>query len=200
MNDTATLARLIENLIRFGTIAETQMKPPRVRVKTGGLTTGWLPWLALRAGADVDWDPPTVNEQVLLLSPSGQLANAVVITGIYSNAIPANGDRAGLHRRTYQDGAVIEYDSVAHQLRAQLPAGGTTELISSGGIHLVGPVTHEGDYTQTGDFTQTGSYSQTGNQIITGKVTVSADVVAAGISLVKHVHVGNLGAPTSPPQ
>jgi len=200
MNDTATLARLIENLIRFGTIAETQMKPPRVRVKTGGLTTGWLPWLALRAGADVDWDPPTINEQVLLLSPSGQLASAVVITGIYSDAIPANGDRAGLHRRTYQDGAVIEYDSVGHQLRAHLPAGGTTELISSGGIHLVGPVTHEGDYTQTGDFTQTGSYSQTGNQTITGKVTVSADVVAAGISLVKHVHVGNLGAPTSPPQ
>jgi phage baseplate assembly protein V len=106
----------------------------------------------LRAGADVDWDPPTVNEQVLLLSPSGQLANAVVITGIYSDAIPANGDRAGLHHRTYQDGAVIEYDSVAHQLRAQLPAGGTTELISSGGIHLVGPVTHEGDYTQIGNF------------------------------------------------
>jgi len=200
MNDTATLSRLIENLIRFGTIAETQMKPPRVRVKTGGLTTGWLPWLALRAGADVDWDPPTINEQVLLLSPSGQLANAVVITGIYSDAIPANGDRLGLHRRTYQDGAVIEYDSVAHELRAQLPEGGTTELISSGGIHLVGPVTHEGDYTQTGNFTQAGSYSQTGNQTITGKVTVSADVVAAGISLVKHVHVGNLGAPTSPPQ
>lgn len=200
MNDTATLARLIENLIRFGTIAETQMRPPRVRVKTGGLITGWLPWLALRAGADVDWDPPTINEQVLLLSPSGQLANAVVITGIYSDAVPANGDRAGLHRRTYQDGAVIEYDSVAHQLRAQLPGGATTELISSGGIHLVGPVTHEGDYTQTGNFTQTGSYSQTGNQSVTGKVTVSADVVAAGVSLVKHLHVGNLGAPTSPPQ
>lgn len=76
----------------------------------------------------------------------------MVITGIYSDAIPANGDRAGLHHRTYQDGAVIEYDSVAHQLRAQLPAGGTTELISSGGIHLVGPVTHEGDYTQIGNF------------------------------------------------
>ena len=166
MNDTATLARLIENLIRFGTTAEPQMKPPRVRVKTGSLTTGWLPWLALRAGADVDWDPPTVNEQVLLLSPSGQLANAVVITGIYSDAIPANGDRAGLHRRTYQDGAVIEYDSVAHQLRAQLPAGGTTELISSGGIHLVGRVTHEGDYTQIGNFTQTGNYSQTSNQTV----------------------------------
>lgn len=199
MNDFAALARMIENLIRFGTIAEIQMTPPRVRVETGSLLTGWLPWLAIRAGADVDWDPPTLDEQVILLSPSGQLANAVVITGIYSDAIPANGDRAGLHRRTYRDGAVIEYDSVGHQLRAQLPEGGTTELISSGGIHLVGPVTHEGDYTQQGNFTQTGSYSQTGDQSISGGVTVSADVVAGGISLVKHMHLGNLGAPTSPP-
>lgn len=194
MNDLATLARMIENVIRFGTIAETQMKPPRVRVKTGSLITGWLPWLALSAGKDVEWDPPTVNEQVILLSPSGQLANAVAIAGIYSNAIPANGERDGLHRRTYRDGAVIEYDSVAHQLRAQLPEGGTTELISSGGIHLVGPVTHEGDYTQRGNFTQTG------DQTVTGNVTASGDVVAAGISLVKHPHLGNLGAPTSPPQ
>ena len=109
MNNLSALARMIENLIRFGTIAETQMKPPRVRVKTGELLTGWLPWIALRAGADVDWDPPTVDEQVILFSPSGQLAN-----GIYRTANPANGDREGFHRRTYRDGTVIEYDSTAH--------------------------------------------------------------------------------------
>ncbi|MEI0709731.1 phage baseplate assembly protein V, partial [Pseudomonas aeruginosa] len=56
------------------------------------------------------------------------------------------------------------------------------------GIILTGDITHEGNYTQTG------------NQTVTGKVTVSDDVVAAGISLVEHVHIGNLGAPTSPPQ
>ncbi|RRV04438.1 phage baseplate assembly protein V [Pseudomonas sp. v388] len=193
MNDIATLSRLIENLIRFGTIADVQMSPPRVRVKSGSLTTGWLPWLAFRAGNDVEWDPPSVDEQVVLLSPSGQVSNGLVITGIYSDAIPANGDHETLHRRTYRDGAVIEYDSSTHQLRAQLPEGGTTELISDGGIRLVGPVTHEGDYIQQGNFTQTG------DQVITGKVQASADVLAAGISLVKHTHVGNLGAPTSPP-
>ena len=193
MNDIATLSRLIENLIRFGTIAEVQLHPARVRVRTGSMTTGWLPWLAARAGLDVDWDPPTVDEQVILLSPSGQLSNGVVLTGIYSNFYPANADRPDLHRRTYRDGAVIEYDSASHELRAHLPEGGVTELVSSGGIHLVGPVTHEGDYTQAGNFTQTGS------QTITGTVTASGDVVAAGISLVKHTHVGNLGAPTSPP-
>ena len=33
------LARLLENLIRFGTIEAVQMQPPRVKVKTGTLTT-----------------------------------------------------------------------------------------------------------------------------------------------------------------
>ncbi|SCY35421.1 phage baseplate assembly protein V [Pseudomonas sp. NFACC37-1] len=176
MNDLATLARLIENLIRFGTIAAVQMQPPRVQVKTGTLTTAWLPWIALRAGADREWNPPTVDEQVLLFSPSGQLGNGVVLTGLFSDQIPANGDREGLHRFTYRDGTVIEYDSVAHHLNATLPDGGTTNLISTGGINIVGNITHQGDYIQNG------------NQNVTGKVTVSVDVVAAGISLVKHLH------------
>lgn len=190
MNDLAALARMIENLIRFGTIADVQMKPPRVQVKTGSLTTGWLPWLAPRAGGDREWDPPTVDEQVILFSPSGQLGNGIVLTGLFSDHIPANGDREGLHRRTYRDGTVIEYDSISNHLNATLAEGGTTNLTSTGGIHIVGPITHEGDYTQTG------------SQTITGKVTVSEDVVAAGISLVNHLHGGVLpgGAKTEAPE
>jgi len=190
MNDLATLARLIENLIRLGTITETQMKPPRVRVKTGALTTGWLPWIAPRAGADCEWNPPALEEQVILFSPSGQLGNGIVLTGLFSDHHPANGDREGLHRCTYRDGTVIEYDSIAHHLNATLPEGGTTNLTSTGGIRIVGPITHEGDYTQTG------------NQTITGKVTVSVDVVAANISLVKHPHGGVMsgGGITGQPQ
>lgn len=178
MTDFAELSRLIENLVRVGTIAEIDLVKARVRVRTGELLTGWLPWTASRAGADREWDPPTVDEQVLLLSPSGQLANGVAITGLFSDQKPANGNRAGLHRRTYADGAVIEYDSQAHRLRAILPEGGITDLTSTGGINIVGPINHQGDYTQQG------------NQNVTGKVTVSIDVVAAGISLVHHVHGG----------
>lgn len=178
MNDFVSLSRMLENLIRFGVIAAVQMEPPRVQVKTGALTTAWLPWLALRAGTDREWDPPTVDEQVILFSPSGQLANGIVITGLPSDHIPANGNRAGLHRRTYADGTVIEYDSVAHHLNATLADGGTTNLVSTGGINIVGPITHQGDYTQTG------------NQNVTGTVTVTTDVIAAGISLVEHEHGG----------
>ena len=128
------LARLLENLIRFGTVAAVQMQPPRVKVKTGTLTTTWLPWLALRAGADREWDPPTEGEHVILLSPSGVLAQGVAITGLFSDHIPANGEREALHRRTYRDGAVIEYDSAARHLRATLP--GTAEINATGNISL----------------------------------------------------------------
>jgi len=190
MKDLTSLSRLIENIIRYGTISAVQVQPPRVQVKTGSLTTGWLPWIASRAGADREWNPPTVNEQIILFSPSGQLSNGIVLTGLFSDHIPANGDREGLHRRTYRDGAVIEYDSIAHHLSATLPEGGTTNLVSQGGIRIVGPITHEGDYTQTG------------NQTITGKITASVDVVAANISLVKHPHGGVMsgGGITGQPQ
>lgn len=180
----AALARLVENLIRIGTVAEVQMAPPRVKVRTGEITTAWRPWFALRAGEDQEWDPPTVGEQVVLFSPSGQLAQGIALTGLFSDHIPANGDREGLHRRTYRDGAVIEYDSIAHQLRAILPAGGVTELVSTGGINIVGPINHQGDYTQQG------------NQNVTGKVTVTEDVIAAGVSLVNHLHTGVMPGPS----
>ncbi len=184
MTDIAALSRLIENLIRLGTVAEVDhgslpdKRPARVRIQSGDLLTGWLPWVALRAGTTRDWDPPTVGEQVLVLSPSGQTAQGIAITGLFSVLIPANGDRAGLHRRTYPDGAVVEYDSEAHQLLATLPAGGRVEIVAPGGFKLQGDVD------------------------IDGLVTVTRDVVAAGISLVKHPHGGvqagnaKTGAPT----
>ena len=87
-----------------------------------------------------------------------------------STAHPTSAEREGLLRRTYLDGTVIEYDSVAHHLSAVLADGGTSNLISTGGISIIGSITHQADYNQTG------------NQTVTGKVTVSEDVLAAGIS------------------
>ena len=182
--NTADIARRLDNLIRLGTIAEVDVAAARVRVATGQLLTGWLPWLALRAGTTRHWSAPTVDEQVILFSPSGELTQGVAIVGLYSDANPANGNSADVQRTTYPDGAVIEYDHVTHQLQATLPEGGVTKLVSTGGIYIDGPIIHQGDYTQTG------------NQNVTGKVTVSEDVVAAGVSLVKHPHDGVMSGPS----
>lgn len=178
MDSTAELNRRLENLIRLGTIAAVDPATARCRVKTGGLDTEWLPWLAQRAGSDRDWNPPSVGEQCMVACPSGDPAIGVVLLGIYSSAAPANDDSLARHRRSYRDGAVIEYDTATHALRATLPAGGTVALTAPGGV------------TITGDVAIIGSLTASDGATITGTLSATVDVTAAGISLVDHVHGG----------
>lgn len=171
MNITDLIRRL-DNLIRIGTIAAVDHQAARCTVKTGGLTVPNLPWQAQRAGSSRDWDAPTVGEQCILLSPSGEPSQGVVLVGLYSQQRPAPSNSANLRRRTYPDGAVIDYDHATHTLTATLPGGGKAKLTAPGGVTILGDVD------------------------ITGLVTVSDDVIAAGISLVNHVHGGVQGGPS----
>ncbi|MCQ4319724.1 phage baseplate assembly protein V [Stutzerimonas stutzeri] len=165
MNITDLIRRL-DNLIRLGTIAAVDHQAARCTVTTGGLSVPNLPWLALRAGASLDWDPPTVGEQCILVAPSGEPAQGVALVGLYSQQRPAPANSATVRRRTYPDGAVIDYDHASHTLTATLPSGGKAQINAPGGLSVLGDVD------------------------ITGTVTVSEDVVASGISLVNHTHGG----------
>lgn len=111
MNTTAAIAELtrrIDNLLRIGTVAEVM--GDLCRVKTGELLTQFRPFLTRRAGsAKTSWRP-TVGEQVMLLSLSGDLANAYILPAIYSDDNPSPDDHDQRHRCIYPDGAVIEYD------------------------------------------------------------------------------------------
>ncbi|MNP52878.1 hypothetical protein D3C76_1472990 [compost metagenome] len=82
---------------------------------------------------------------------------------------------------------MIDYDHASHSLTATLPGGGIVTLTAPGGVTIEGDVTVNGEVTITG------------NAKINGTTTAGVDVIGAGISLVKHTHTGNLGAPTSPP-
>lgn len=103
--------------------------PPRVKVnrRTDHVC---LPWLAPSAGADREWDPPTLDEQVILLSPSGQFANGVVITGLPSDHIPANDDRAGLVSKGEIDIAGL----INHQGRATYSAAASSIQLKTSGF------------------------------------------------------------------
>lgn len=165
MNITDLLRRLA-NLIRLGTITEVDHEAARCTVSSGKLIIPNRPWLALRAGASSDWDPPTVGEQCILLSPSGETAQGVALIGLYSQQRPAPANSANVRRRKYPDGAVIDYDHATHTLTATLPGGGRAQITAPGGVVILGDVD------------------------ITGTVTVSEDVIANGISLVTHKHGG----------
>lgn len=191
--NTADLARRLDNIVRFGVIDQTDFTTdpvqPRVRVKTGEILTAWIPISAQRASTDAEHDPVQIGEHVILLAPSGELAQAVVVGKLFSTDYPSPDLNPDNHRRTYRDGAVIEYNSKTHHLNAVLPEDGTVNATAMGGFTFNGPITHNGDYTHNGDLNQMGAQ------------TVSGDVVAGGVSQINHLHDkvtpgnGNTGKP-----
>lgn len=110
MDDFADINRRLESLIRYGTVAEVQAKPPRVRVRVGKLNTTWIRWVALRAASTSDWCPPVPGEQCVLFSPSGDMATAVALMGLASDAYPLPSESMDEWVRRFPDGAVVRYN------------------------------------------------------------------------------------------
>ncbi|MBB5320470.1 phage baseplate assembly protein V [Marinobacter oulmenensis] len=135
----ADLYRLLNNLIRIGTIVEVDHQAARARVKTGGNTTGWQKWVTLRAGTTTEWNPPTVGEQVVLLSPGGDLAQAVILVGLFTSNAPSSSKDE--HRRVYPDGATINYDHVKKELVANLPGKANVNITGDATVNVGGNAT-----------------------------------------------------------
>lgn len=187
--NTAELARRLDNIVRFGVIEQTDFTTdpvqPRVRARAGEILTAWIPISAPRASTDAEHDPVQIGEHVILLAPSGELAQAVVVGKLFSTDHPSPDLNPNNHRRKYRDGAIIEYNSKTHHLNAVLPDGGTVNAVATGGFTFTGDITHHGDYTHNGNLNQA------------GQQTVSGDVVAGGISQINHTHGGVQSGPSS---
>ncbi len=130
MKNFAELLRLITNLIRIGTIETIDAEHARVRVKSGENLTGWLPWITGRAGTTKDWNPPTIGEQIVLLSPSGDLAQAIVLGSLNSDEHPAPKNSGDCYHHVMPDGTFLTYNHVAHSLLIEVL--GNTRLHISG--------------------------------------------------------------------
>ncbi|MFZ6708992.1 phage baseplate assembly protein V [Undibacterium sp. TC9W] len=126
----ADLSRRLENLVRFGTIAEVKHgRVPQVRLQIGDIKTGFLPMATARAGKTKTWNPPTVGEQCVLLSPSGEFAGGVVLPGIASNHNPAPDTNPDNTRTEYPDGATADYNHAEHHYIITLPTEGKFSFV-----------------------------------------------------------------------
>lgn len=114
----AEIHRRLANLIRTGLVEEIDHASALCRVRTGDLVTDWLPWFARRAGETATWSPLTVGEQVMILSPSGELSAGYVLTGLYSDSVPAPSEDPAEHITEYPDGCVVHYNHETHTLEA----------------------------------------------------------------------------------
>lgn len=84
----AELYRLLLDMLRYGTVAQVQAAPPRVRVKAGDLLTDWLPWFNHRAGEVKTAYQPSPGEQCMIFAPGGNLRAGTVFLGLNSDSNP----------------------------------------------------------------------------------------------------------------
>ena len=69
--NTSDLERLIQNLIRIGTIYAVDESARKIKVTSGKLVTQWLDWPAEEGRNYKRWRPLRLNTQVILASPGG---------------------------------------------------------------------------------------------------------------------------------
>ena len=134
--------RRSSDIVKFGVVAEADYATARVRVRIGdeededgSLVSDWLPMAGGRARGDADWHPLEIGERVMVLSESGELQNGMVLpAALYTDDDPAPGNRAGLWRKRFANGASIEYDRSSGAMLFDATAAGTIVLKAGGCI------------------------------------------------------------------
>lgn len=132
---------MLQSVARIGRVVEftkgdpEKPKPeviPRVLVQIGGASKGsyirnWMPWTTTRAGFDGEWWAPELGEQVLVIAPSGNLTQGIIVGSLYRGRltfddniktrepIPGETDKH-IHKRIYKDGSSVTYDRNSHSL------------------------------------------------------------------------------------
>ncbi|MBV0900041.1 MAG: phage baseplate assembly protein V [Wolbachia endosymbiont of Fragariocoptes setiger] len=106
----AELQRKLANIVRIGIVKEIDCEKTKVRVQIGEFLTDFLPWITSRAGEERSWLPPSMNEQVVILSPLGELSLGVVLAGIYQQKYPAPESKKEISSFTFKDETKLLYD------------------------------------------------------------------------------------------
>lgn len=136
------LQRRLANIVRKGTVYELDADAARARVKYDEqddgtpVVTTWLQWGVRRAGPDRTWWAPEVGEQVLILSPAGDLRQAVIVCSLWREAYPPNGDAADLTRTDFADGSYVEHDRETGNLTIR--ATGNITITADGNVDING--------------------------------------------------------------
>nr|BDD47144.1 baseplate assembly protein [Saccharospirillaceae bacterium] len=166
---SSELLRLINNLIRVGTV--TEVDGNRASIATGDNTVPMRPWLTHHAGEDATWWAPSVGEQVVLLSPTGDLNQAIILPALYQDEFPAPETDPGIRTTQYRDGTTVQHN-LKEKTLSIAPAGDVTiEIAGECLLHAMGNVEVVADGDATVSAQGNGALAANGN----------VDVEAGGI-------------------
>lgn len=117
------LYRRLNNIIRVGKVVAVDYNQAKAQVQIGKIKTAYLPWLIPSTDT---WIPIKQGEQVLVLSPNGNISMGVILPALYQSAKPAPST----------DNKKIIFN---------------TDIDQTGNIQTSGSFTAGGDITATGE-------------------------------------------------
>ena len=179
--------RRLHNIATIGTVTHIDAELALMRLTIGDNVTDWVNIPTIAAGQVRVWRCPSVGEQYLLVSPSGELANAIPVMSLYSDHHPSPSTDPNEIRIRYNDSDFCSIDVVKSQLTMHI-----NQITNQAATRIV---------LDTPNTTLTGDLQVNGNINCSNTITASSEVTANGIDLTAHTHSGvksgssNTGAP-----
>ena len=168
---TAMHDRMLACMVIPCRVVALDLAAARVRVSDGsGWTSAWVRWHAQGAGKARHWRAPSLDEQGVLISPSGEPALGTFLPGLYGNAGGAADNRGHTEVWRFADGGSISYDWQASHYDIQLPAGSATIKVGAGTVQV-----SDGAISL-----QAATINLSGNVTIDGPLQVSGDINGGG--------------------
>lgn len=172
----AETQRRLHNIATIGTVTQIDADNALMRLAVGDNETDWVNIPTIAAGQVRVWRCPSIGEQYLLVSPSGELANAIPVMSLYSDHNPSPSTNPNEIRIRYNDTDFCSIDVANSQLTMHI-----SKITNQAATSIVWDTPTA---TVTGDLQVDGS-------IHCGKsITAANEVTASGIDLTTHTHGG----------
>lgn len=177
--------RMLACLVIPCRVVAVDLTTAMVRVTDGGdWTSAWVRWHAQAAGKARHWRAPSIGEQGVLVSPSGEPAQGTFVPGLYGNAgdQPDNRDHVEVWR--FDDGGSLVYDWVASSYTIKVPSG--TVTIEVGGTKAV--LTDDAITAESANITLTGIVKIVGPLQVSGDINGGGRIIDTAGNTANHKH------------
>ncbi|WP_201556281.1 phage baseplate assembly protein V [Psychrobacter sp. 72-O-c] len=180
--------RRLHNIATIGTVTHIDADSALMRLAVGDNETDWINIPSIAAGQVSVWRCPSIGEQYLLVSPSGELANAIPVISLYSDHNPSPSTDPNEIRIRYNDTDFCSIDVANSQLTMHI-----SQITNQAATSMV---------LDTPNTVLTGDLQVDGAINCSKTITASTEVTAAGIDLTTHTHSGvqSGGSSTGTPQ
>ena len=182
----AQMDRMLAGLVIPCYVVGVDLAAGKVRVSDGGdWTSAWVRWHALAAGKARQWRSPSMGEQGVLVSPSGEPAQGTFVPGLYGNAGPQPDNRDHVEVWRFDDGGSLVYDWEANSYTIKLPTGTVNVEVGSSKAVMTDDAISAKTTTLTAEAqaatVKAPSITLEGNVLIKGALRVTGDINGGGM-------------------